>query len=131
MAREPGREPLPGDEERGLRAVHEPEHKFGEAPSPSVLKFNRIVNYIFVIIESLIGLRLLLKVLGGNPGNGFVAFVYNITQPFVYPFQSAFSWQTADTGIGVLEFGSLLAIAFFVLLNYAIVKLIWILSSRE
>ena len=129
MAR-PEREPLPEEEERRLRA-RERGPEFGEEPTPSIRKINRIVNYFFVIIEGLIALRLLLKVLGGNPGNPFVSFVYSITYPFVYPFLSAFNWQTASTGIGVVEFGAILAVAFYILLNYAIVRLIWILTSRS
>ena len=127
---EPDREPSNEKETRDFRVV-ERKSRFPERPSPSIVKTNRIINYAFVLIEGLIFLRLLLKVLGGNPANAFVNFVYSITAPFVYPFLTAFNWGTAGTGIGVIEFGSILALGFYILLNYAIVKLIGILVSRS
>lgn len=120
--------------ERQFPETEKPEARqpqFPEKPSPSIIKVNRMINYAFVLIEGSIALRLLLKVLGGNPGNAFVGFIYSITQPFVYPFLSAFNLQTASTNIGIFEFGSLLAIGFYILLNYAIVRLISILVSRS
>lgn len=100
-------------------------------PSPSVTKAIRIINYFFVLVEGLIVIRILLKALGGNPFNPFVNFIYSLTYPFVFPFLSAFNWQTASTGLGIFEFGSLLAIVFYILLNYAIVRLLIIITSRE
>lgn len=100
-------------------------------PSPSVTKAIRIINYFFVLVEGLIVIRILLKALGGNPFNPFVNFIYSLTYPFVFPFLSAFNWQSASTGLGVFEFGSLLAIVFYILLNYAIVRLLIIITSRE
>ena len=127
---EPGRRSSNEGETRKFRVVGD-QSNFPERPSPSVAKANRIINYVFVLIEGMILLRMLLKVLGGNPGNAFVNFVYSVTAPFVYPFLTAFNWGTASTGIGVIEFGAILALGFYILLNYAIVKLIWILSSRS
>ena len=129
MATPQGREP---SDERETSELTRVERRHGSAGQPSVsaIKASRIINYLFVLVEGLIGLRLLLQVLGGNPANGFVDFIYSITAPFVSPFLSVFNWGTVSTSIGIVEFGSILAIAFYVLLNYAIVRLIWILSRR-
>lgn len=105
--------------------------EFPEKPGPSATKVNRIINYVFVVLISLIFIRLLLKALGGNPGNAFVNFIYTLTEPLVMPFLTVFSVPVVSTSIGILELGSLVAIAFYVLLNYAIVKLIWIVSSHS
>jgi hypothetical protein len=113
------------------KAADDPEATEELKPSPSVAKAIRIINYFFVLVEGLIVIRILLKALGGNPFNSFVNFIYSLTYPFVFPFLSAFNWQTANTGLGVFEFGSLLAIVFYILLNYAIVRLLIILTSRE
>lgn len=104
---------------------------FPEKPGPSVTKVNRIINYVFVILISLIFIRLLLKALGGNPGNAFVSFIYSLTEPFVMPFLTVFNVPVISTSIGIVELGALVAIAFYILLNYAIVKLIWIVTSRS
>ncbi len=119
----------PEDTGGHLRVVGE-EQSSGHTGS-FIRKLNRFINYVFVIIEALILLRILLKVLGGNSANSFVSFIYGLTDPFVSPFLSAFNLQAANTGIGVIEFGAILAIAFYVLLNYAIVKLLWIIVSRR
>lgn len=118
------------EHERDLTVV-ERRHTTAEGPSTSIIKFNPFINYVFVLIEGVIGLRILLKALGGNPANAFVGFIYALTAPFVGPFLSVFNWGAVDISIGVIEFGSILAIAFYILLNYAIVKLIWILVSRR
>lgn len=127
---QPDHEPFRDDKRPEEPASQRRSSEFPEKPAPSVIKINRVINYVFRILESLIFIRLLLKALGGNPGNAFVTFIYGITEPFVMPFLTVFNIPVISTSIGVLELGSLLAIAFYVLLNYAIVKLIWILSSR-
>lgn len=67
---------------------------------------------------------------GGNPQNAFVAFIYRLTDPFVLPFLSAFNLRPTSFGLGVIEFGAILAIPVYILLNYAIVKLLEIIGSR-
>ena len=123
--RGPGR-----DDEDSKKPTQERRREFQERPGPSVAKVNRVINYAFRILESLIFIRLLLKALGGNQLNAFVRFINTITEPFVMPFLTVFDVPAISTSIGVLELGSLIAIAFYMLLNYAIVKLIWILSTR-
>ena len=127
---QPEPQPRPEDERPQSEEPKQWE-EFPEKPGPSVTKVNRIINYVFVILISVIFIRLLLKALGGNPGNAFVNFIYTLTEPFVMPFLTVFSVPVISTSIGILELGSLVAIAFYVLLNYAIVKLIWIVTSRS
>jgi hypothetical protein len=123
--REPHEEqPPPEREDRAAEPAY-------ERPGPSIIKINRLINYAFVILEGLIGIRILLAALGANQANAFVSFIYAITFPFVSPFLTVFNGRTISTGLGLLEFGSLLAIAFYILLNYAIVRFIWILASRN
>lgn len=102
-----------------------------EEPRPSIYKISRIINYIFGIIVSLILIRLVLKLLGGNPGNLFVAFIYGLTQPLVSPFLTVFNRSFINTGIGVLELGTIVAILFYLFLNFLIVRLLKILATRN
>ncbi len=118
--REPFRDDKPPDRE-----------VFSQKPTPSVTKINRVINYGFSVLEGLILIRMLITGLGGNPGNAFVDFIHSITEPFVFPFLTVFGSTTLDTGIGFVEIGAILAIFFYILLNYAIVRLIWILSSKN
>jgi YggT family protein len=38
------------------------------------------------LIEILLGFRFFLKVIGANPYNGFVLFIYTVSAPFTWPF---------------------------------------------
>lgn len=102
-----------------------------EEPRPSIYKVSRIINYIFGIIISLILIRLVLKLLGGNPGNLFVAFIYGLTGPLVSPFLTVFNQSFIDTGVGVLELGTIIAILFYLFLNFLIVRLLKIIATRN
>ena len=126
---QPDREPDRGRKDSD-KSTPERRRGFQDRPVPSVTKVNRVINYAFRILESLIFIRLLLKALGANPVNAFVVFIDTITEPFVMPFLTVFDVPAISTSIGFVELGSLIAIAFYMLLNYAIVKLIWIVSSR-
>ena len=58
---------------------------------------------ILGFIEVLIGLRILLRLLGANPANGFVNWIYDWSTPFVKPFAGIFGQDaTIVTGIGTV-----------------------------
>jgi uncharacterized protein YggT (Ycf19 family) len=117
--------------------VHE--HEIGVVESPvvttpvvSVWPYARLVAFIYLIfgtLESLIGIRVVLKLLAANPQAGFTRFMYDVTAPFVYPFQGIFA--TPQSNGSVLEFSSLLAIVIYALLAYLIVRIIEIVGRRR
>src|SRR5688572_33376711 len=49
------------------------------------------IFYIVGVIEVILIFRFMLKILGANPGSGFVSFIYNISSPFEMPFRGIFS----------------------------------------
>lgn len=81
----------------------------------------QIVWYLVGLIEALLIFRFILKLLGANPGAGFVSFIYSITQFFAAPFLSIFS-KTQIQGI-TLEWTTLLAMGVYWFAAWAIVKL--------
>ncbi len=92
----------------------------------------RITNLItlgFGILIGLIGLRFLLKLMAANPANPFMVFIDIITLPFLWMFQGL-TWTPAFEGI-TIEFYDLIAIPVYYLLNWAIVRLMWILFARR
>jgi uncharacterized protein YggT (Ycf19 family) len=92
----------------------------------------QIVWYIFGILETLLIFRLILKMLGANPGAGFTDFIYSMTYPFLVPFQSVFN--TIVTEESVIEWTTLLAILVYWLLAEAIIRLFLMgksVSTRE
>lgn len=58
-----------------------------------------IIYFLFGIAEGLLALRIVFHLLGANPGSGFVAWVYNFSQPLVTPFSGIFN-QPAATAVG-------------------------------
>ena len=74
------------------------------AASRSVSRWTSIlslwIGLILLVIEGLIGTRFVLKLAGATEGNGFVDFIYTVSDPLVRPFQGIFDEQTVgDDGI--------------------------------
>lgn len=60
-----------------------------------------IIYGIGGFIEALVGLRFVLRLLGANPDNGFVSWIYSWSTPFVAPFSGIFGQDaTIVSGIG-------------------------------
>lgn len=81
-----------------------------------------IVQSITGLILTLLGLRVLLKLINANPDNGFVSFIYNLSGVFAQPFQGIVGDPTSN-GI-TLEVNVLLAMLIYLLLAYGLLQLI-------
>ena len=66
-----------------------------------------------------------LVLLGANRLNSFADTIYSLSQPFVRPLFGLFNYQT-NYGYGRLEYETLIAMLMYVLLGWAIVRLITI-----
>jgi len=88
-----------------------------------------LVQLAFGVLNSLIGLRFLLKLMAANPANPFANLIYSITTPFLWMFEGL-TRTPAFEGIEV-EFFSLIAIAVYSLIAWVIVQLLWILFARR
>jgi len=73
------------------------------------------------------------KLLGANPGSGFVSFIYSVTQIFLVPFNAIF--RSAETqGIekqALLEPGTIIAMIVYGIIGWGIVKMITIVRERN
>lgn len=93
----------------------------------------RIVYYILGLLEVLLGFRLVFKLLGANPGSGFVSFIYSISEVFLVPFNAIFR-SAATQGIeteALLEPSTIIAMVVYALAAWGIVKLITIMTGRN
>ena len=65
---------------------------------------NMLVSIIYAIgglIETLVGLRIILRLIGANAGNTIVAWVYDWSTPFVAPFSGILGQDaTVINGVG-------------------------------
>jgi hypothetical protein len=94
----------------------------------TVYKVSQIVWLLFGGLEALVGIRVILLLIGANPANGFTAFVYQITQLFLWPFQNLIANPTFQNM--TLEVTSIIAMIVFALLGWLIVRMIWVVFYR-
>jgi hypothetical protein len=87
---------------------------------------SRLFAILFGIIESLLAFRLIFRLLGANPENGFVSGIYSVTKPIVSVFQGIFSGMVSDglETTSVFEPGTLIAMIVVALIAWLIFKLI-------
>lgn len=93
----------------------------------------RIVYYILGLLEVLLGFRLVFKLLGANPGSGFVSFIYSISEVFLVPFNAIFR-AAATQGIeteALMEPSTIIAMVVYALIAWGIVKLMAIMLGRS
>jgi len=95
----------------------------------SVYKVSQIIWLLFGGLEALIGIRVILMLIGANPANGFTAFVYQLTQLFLWPFQNLIANPTFQNM--TLEVTSIIAMIVYALLGWLIVRMIWVVFYRS
>ena len=90
-----------------------------------IYKITQFVWFLFGLLEALIGFRIVLKLIGANPANWFTAFVYQLTDIFLWPFQTIIV-NPSIQGF-VLEISSFIGMLVYALIGWAVVRLIWLL----
>lgn len=90
----------------------------------TIYKITQLVWLLFGILEAMIGFRIALKLIGANPANWFTAFVYQLTDIFLWPFQSIIANPSVQ-GL-VLEISSFIAMLVYALVGWVVVRLIWL-----
>ena len=79
-------------------------------------------------LESLIGLRIILKLMAANPEAGFAELVYGLSALFLRPFVGLTVNPTFE-GM-VLEITSIIAMIVYAILTLIVVQAVWILFYR-
>jgi uncharacterized protein YggT (Ycf19 family) len=83
---------------------------------------NTILFALLIALEGLLALRFTLAAFGANPTSGFVDFIYDVSYPFVRPFENAFANRTWDEGI--VEISTILAMGVW-FLAFALVAMLF------
>jgi hypothetical protein len=91
-------------------------------------KATELVWLLFGILETLIALRILLKLIAANPASPIAAMIYAITDLFLFPFAGL--TPTPAAGGMVLEISSLFAMLIYGLVAWALERVIWVLFYR-
>jgi len=72
-----------------------------------------IISAVAGLIELVLVLRFVFRLLGANPANGFVSWIYGVSHPLVTPFVGIFGQPVIPSGVvvrGVFEWASILAL---------------------
>ena len=94
----------------------------------SVALFTRLLNFAVGLLELVLGLRFFLRLAGANATNAFVSFIYHFADLFLAPFKNAFPKSIVEGS--VLEWSTLLAMAIYAVVGYALIQLIFILTKQ-
>jgi uncharacterized membrane protein len=94
----------------------------------ALYKVSQFIWLLFGGLEALIGIRVLLLLIGANPANWFTAFVYQLSEVFLWPFRNIVANPAFQNH--VFEITSLIAMLVYALVGWAIVRLIWVLFYR-
>jgi len=100
-----------------MEKVHEPEW---------FIKARNVIYYVLSVIEVILAFRLIFKLLGANPRNGFVSFLYTLTSVFVAPFNGIFApfvTESASTAF-VVEPSTIIAMIVYAIIARGIISLI-------
>jgi len=92
----------------------------------------RLIYFLFGILEVLLAFRLVFKLTGAGHGSLFVDAIYSLTRIFILPFGGIFP-QATTTGLettAILEPATLVALIVYAVLAWGIVALIRILSGK-
>jgi uncharacterized protein YggT (Ycf19 family) len=110
------------------KEVRTTQHESGQEQRVATFKATQIIWLLFGLILGLIGLRIVFKLIAVNPDNPFAAFLYNVSGIFVAPFESLLGAPTA--GGMVLEISSIIAMIVYLLIAWALVRVVDVLFYR-
>ena len=91
-------------------------------------KTTHAVWVVFALLEALIGFRIGMKLVGANPADPLVNFVYNATSLFVAPFVELATSPSA--GMAVMELSSVIALVAYALLGWGADRIVWLFLYR-
>jgi hypothetical protein len=90
----------------------------------TVYKITQLIWLLFGGLEALIGMRVILMLIGANPASWFTAFIYQLTQLFLWPFQNIVANPSIQNI--TLEVTSLIAMLVYAIVGWIFVRLIWV-----
>lgn len=76
----------------------------------------------------MLGFRFLMRLFGANPATPFVRWIYETSQPILYPFRGIFPPQVIESGF-VFEFTTLFAMVAYAVLGFVIIELVRLIHA--
>ncbi len=112
---------------QAFKEVATTESEIGRARAAA--RVSQIVDFIFYVIYSLIGLQILLELMGARRGNGFRSMVETLTSPFLSPFESLI--QSVGAGRFQLQLSYVIALIVYILIHVGINSILRMFVERK
>ena len=110
------------------REVRTTEHEQGSEQRATTFKVTQFIWLLLCILEAVLALRVVFKLIGVNAANPFAALLYNVTHIFVAPFASLTGAPAA--GGMVLEISTIIAMIVYLLIAWALARIVYVLFYR-
>ncbi len=89
---------------------------------------SNLLNAFFVLVESFLAIRFILKLFGANAANGFVNWVYEMSGSLLEPFREVFPTQVFHNTF-VLEFSTIFAMVVYSIAALLIMSFLDIITT--
>jgi uncharacterized membrane protein YuzA (DUF378 family) len=110
------------------KEVRTTEHEAGREQRTATFKATQLIWLLLGLLEGAIALRIIFKLVGVNAANSFATLLYNVTDFFLAPFASLAGAPAA--GGMVLEVSSIIAMVVYLLIGWALAKIVFVLFYR-
>jgi len=104
--------------------------KKAQARKFGIAKFIDYLQWLLVALEMLFLLRFCLALLGADPSNPFVVFLYTLTGFFLSPFEGIVPSTKLGVGYAVIEWSTLVGMAVYAVLFYLVKLLLHTVISK-
>ncbi len=92
-------------------------------------RVSQVIDYVFYLVYTLLGVRLVLALIAAQSSNGFVKFIRIVTDPFYSMFRGIVGSPSAGGATLVLPI--VIAIIVYVLFHAAITRLLRLIAHRK
>ena len=110
------------------KEVRTTEHEPGQEQRVATFKVTQLILLLLAILEIALALRVVFKLIAVNPANPFAMPLYGVTGLFLIPFASL-TGAPASGGM-VLEISTIIAMVVYLLLGWALERIVYVLFYR-
>lgn len=110
------------------REVRTIQHEPGMEQRVKTFKINQLIWLLLGIVDGVLALRVVFKLIAVNPDNPFAAFLYRVTDLVLAPFASLV--RPPASGGMVLEVSTIIAMIVFLLIAWALERIVYVLFYR-
>jgi len=110
------------------KEVRTTEHEAGREQRVATFKATQLIWLLLGLLEAAIALRVIFKLVAVNEANSFATLLYSVTGFFLAPFASLAKAPAA--GGSVLEVSSIIAMIVYLLIGWALERIVYVLFYR-